>query len=470
MRIPAPPTAARSLARSLFLPVIMLGMLGLWGTYFFVHGRSVLEERLKSELRQTAAVAALRIDAETIAGIRDGDTVEAPALRAVTRQLLEIKRTSPLFRSAYIMRRTDDPLTLAFVSDADMLEPFGTLDRNGDGALGEDEQHPFVGERYDIREVPALQSRAFLEPTTDEAFTTDQWGTVMSGYAPVRDTRGKAVAVLGIDMDAQDYLALSQRILSPVAYLLALFSLLSLAGSLVLWIGRRRLEVLEEIERERTALLDLLLHQLGTPIATLRWWLEILHDHKDRHIDDVRRHLEESVARMGGIMTALYDASRFRRKHLASAGFCDVAATVEKVVKEAEQRFTIRRQTVRLDVGHGLLRGRIDAESLAGVMRELLENASSYSADGAAVEVRVHKRQRSVIVEVKDRGCGIPKAEMPRIGERFVRASNALKVKPVGNGLGLYIAKGIIRRAGGSLRIKSAEGKGTTVSFTVAGA
>jgi signal transduction histidine kinase len=70
-----------------------------------------------------------------------------------------------------------------------------------------------------------------------------------------------------------------------------------------------------------------------------------------------------------------------------------------------------------------------------------------------------------VEVKVSDEGCGIAKEDIPRIFEQFKRGSNATKYKPVGNGLGLYIVKRIIKRSRGKIRVESSIDHGTT--FTI---
>ncbi len=66
-------------------------------------------------------------------------------------------------------------------------------------------------------------------------------------------------------------------------------------------------------------------------------------------------------------------------------------------------------------------------------------------------------------LQIEDHGCGIPKKDLQRIFGEFIRASNANKFKADGNGLGLYIVKGIVERAGGTVGLESHEGMGTTV-------
>ena len=66
--------------------------------------------------------------------------------------------------------------------------------------------------------------------------------------------------------------------------------------------------------------------------------------------------------------------------------------------------------------------------------------------------------------EIEDHGCGIPRKDIERIFDEFTRGSNATKFKADGNGLGLYIVHGIVKRSGGTIRVKSEEGKGTKVT------
>lgn len=459
------PMKGRRAWQPLVVPVLLLALFAAWGTFFFLRSRDVLGSRLKSELQETAAVSALQLDPALLAQIRSADDVRTSAYRTVTTQLLAIKHTSPLLKSVYVMRRTENPLVLAFIADADAQESKDVIDENHDGVIEVNEAVPLPGDPYNIADAPALQTIAFSRPTTDAAFTTDQWGTVISGYAPILGTDGKAVAVLGIDMDARDYDALSQIIFSPVVYLLVLCAILSVGGSLIIWTWRRRVAVLTEMERERTALLDLLLHQLGTPFAAFNWWLDILKERMPTENQDVFERLGESVSRMSMIMKALYDAGNVG-EHLASrAGAADVHATVHRVLGEVGKLLNAQKQVLRVDVSEDVGKVRLDPASLAGVLRELVENASGFSPHGSEIFLRAYRVRRAVHFEVQDQGCGIPATELARVGERFFRASNAYKVKPAGNGLGLSIARNIVRGMGGWFAVRSREGKGTIVSF-----
>jgi two-component system phosphate regulon sensor histidine kinase PhoR len=232
-------------------------------------------------------------------------------------------------------------------------------------------------------------------------------------------------------------------------------------------VQRRRYESLRQLEAERSALLDLATHQIGMPLATFRWWLEILRDKKDMSDGDLEAYeqLQVGVDRMDHIIRSLQDAAKLQA---ASATFnserVDPAALVDEAVASMQSAFALKQQrieVVREDVPDILA----DRKPMVGVLAELLENARGYSPAGSVVTVRVAKTGSGVRIEVEDRGCGIPAEHIPRMFQKFTRGVNAYAHKPVGNGLGLYICKGIVERARGKISVKSVEGKGTTVAL-----
>ena len=187
-------------------------------------------------------------------------------------------RTLPNVRFVYIMRRTSDPEQLAFVADADSLSTKEELDVNHDGVIEPNEEPSNPGDLYDITSVPALQHDAFVRPTSDPEVTYDQWGALISGYAPVRRSDGTVAGVLGIDMQADKYAFLSQSIFTPVALVLVILGgVLIAVAILTLW-ERRQLMILNKINTERSGLLKLTFHQLGEPLTIMKWSLETLRD------------------------------------------------------------------------------------------------------------------------------------------------------------------------------------------------
>lgn len=449
------------------LPIVVIGVTLSLGMLFHLRGEKVVETQLRERMLSTVAIAAREFDASQIERVTGTDDADTAAYRTLVSQLKDIRALSPNVRFAYIMRRTADPKMLTFVADADGLSGTEELDTNGNGTVDEDEEPGMPGDEYPIIDVKALQDKAFLAPTVDDEITVDQWGRLMSAYAPIADDDGNVVAVLGMDIEADDYFATTQETFSIVAVLLVTLIGVLLASYVVIIIRMRNLQSLKQLQNERSALLDLATHQLGMPLATFRWWLEILKERDDGKFckrGDVCDQLQEGIDRMDTIIKALHEAGHLESNVLNyKPGKTAVAQAINAVVLEARAPYKFKKQKIDLHMTKNIAPINIEKKLFHGLLRELLENASSYSPNGAHVVLSINEEKAGVSLEVKDTGCGIPREDLPRIFEKFRRGSNATKYKPVGNGLGLFIVKQIIDKARGKIRITSVLSKGTTV-------
>ena len=126
---------------------------------------------------------------------------------------------------------------------------------------------------------------------------------------------------------------------------------------------------------------------------------------------------------------------------------------------------TERSQTLDIEIADSSYVVRGDAEQLDRALVNLLSNASKYTPDGGAIEVRVALEGDCVQIDVRDSGIGIPLDEQDHLFNRFFRASTARDHAISGNGLGLAIVKSIVERHDGSVSVVSAPGMGA--QFTV---
>ena len=104
-----------------------------------------------------------------------------------------------------------------------------------------------------------------------------------------------------------------------------------------------------------------------------------------------------------------------------------------------------------------------DARRLERVVENLLSNGVKYSPAGGDITVSVQRQDGSAVVSVRDRGIGIPAADLPHMFERFRRAANVLG-RIDGTGIGLSAAAHIVKQHGGSIDLESEEGEGTVVT------
>lgn len=461
-----PTSKIRGILPLLGIALVVMITISSIGVFFFVRGRGVMEWQLKDKLTSTAGAAAMQFSGEQVARIKTGDEMTSSAdLKAVVTKLQRLREEVSNIRYVYIMRRTDNPKLLEFVADADLALTDQQLDRNKNGVVDSDEEASVPGDTYDWTDFPILGKDAFLRPAVDPTVGSDQWGPIISGYAPIRDSKDNVVAVLGIDMAADEYAALSTSIFSPVALLLLILASMCLAGSIMAILWRRRIETLEHIEMERSGLLRLAFHQLGGPLTIISWSLEELEEEGPASIQRTIANIQEGVHRLTDILRTLKSADLVHTGKLEyNPEFASLTSILERVTKEMGVKLGAKKQHVVMDLEENITM-KIDTKLIAGVAQELLTNASDFSPQGAVITLRSRKVGKYAEFSVVDTGCGIPKQDIKRIFGEFARASNATKYKADGNGLGLYIVRGIIEQASGKVSMESEEGKGTTITI-----
>lgn len=309
---PSAPADRRELLLTIVVSLLFLAALAAGTVLLYTRSTAILRADLRDRLATQAALAAMQFSAPEIEAITGRADRNTALFRTLVDRAERIRLQIPDAAYLYVMRRTEDPDTLAFVIENDMLLPAAAVDRNGDGTLQPDEEISQPGDLFDIADVPALRQTAFEGPAADEAITRDQWGWWMSGYAPIRNTRNDAVAVLGIDMHADRFVAMTRRVFSPLALSLALLGLLFVGGGSAAMLRRRRLRLLQRIDAERRTLVTVASHKLGGPIATVRWWTEILREGtggKPGERREAERQLDDASVRLSEVMQHLDEAS-----------------------------------------------------------------------------------------------------------------------------------------------------------------
>lgn len=444
----------------------------LVGLFFYVRARSILEDRIRERLQGIAAAATLHIDGDTVDRIQGVSDMTSTDYQDLVR-FLERVQELPDIRFVYILRRTEDPMNLMFVADADALSTPSSLDVDRSGTVEPDEEPGFPGDLYEISDIPALQGPAFEAPTADEEITFDQWGPLISGYAPIRSAAtGEVRGVLGIDMQADDFLEASQSIFSPLALLLLFIGAVFIAGTVVVFLESEQLTILRKINAERSGLLRLTFHQLGEPLTIMKWSLETLRE--EAHCDELKKIVSDHIVCMDeglGRLNSIIDTLQLAEKvDLNTLEYLPIQTSLRHVLENAIGEWNTSAksgaQKILLEMPDDL-EIVVDPTLIGIALRQILVNAIEYSPDDARITLTVRRGHKDIAISVADHGCGIPPADQAHLFEKYRRASNAHLSKPDGNGLGLYIAKGIIEKAGGRIWVESEVGKGTTVHFTL---
>jgi PAS domain S-box-containing protein len=203
--------------------------------------------------------------------------------------------------------------------------------------------------------------------------------------------------------------------------------------------------------------------ELRTPLTSIYGFAQTLlrediaFNEEERHtfLDFIARESE----RLTTIVDALLNVARIDTGDLAvSLVTTDVAAVVQDVVAGATRDEDGCVFVAELNGGD--CRAQADPEKLRQVLDQLVSNAIKYSPGGGTVTVSATRRADAVEVAVADEGIGIPPSERDRIFSKFYKAGSRQ-----GTGLGLFIARGLVREMGGQLWVESEEGEGSRFAF-----
>jgi two-component system phosphate regulon sensor histidine kinase PhoR len=228
---------------------------------------------------------------------------------------------------------------------------------------------------------------------------------------------------------------------------------------------------LRRLERVRTEFVANVSHELRTPLTAIQGYLETLLGGALEERRHARRFLEiafNHTERLGRLLNDLTDLSNIElgkvSLRLGPVRFGEVLGSVLDIVRPKAEA---GRVGLIADVEPPDLRVNADHDRLAQILINLVDNAVKYTREGGWVTVRVRPDGKGVEVRVRDTGVGIPRADLPRITERFYRVDKARSRELGGTGLGLAIVKHLVLAHGGELSIDSVEGEGTTVRFTL---
>lgn len=183
-------------ATSFVLSLLFVAVLGNF--ILFNYSLKSQFNEFRDKLRVIARTAVFAVDAEQLTSIPlNSEGINTPSFKDIAVRLLKIKQANPLIRYIYIMAKTDKPGILQFIVDPDALT----------AKTVKAKATSFPGDQYDASGM-AEMLQSFNQPSVDTHLSTDAWGKLLSGYAPIFDKNNKCVAILGIDIDANDvYLA-----------------------------------------------------------------------------------------------------------------------------------------------------------------------------------------------------------------------------------------------------------------------
>lgn len=225
---------------------------------------------------------------------------------------------------------------------------------------------------------------------------------------------------------------------------------------------------LSQNETLRRNMVSDIAHELRTPVTNLRGYLEAMQDGLLRPDTEQLGLLHEEVLLLNDLIADLQDLA------LAEAGQLTLEPVALPLADAVAQSVSIMQGTaaakgitLRAELPDTLPEVHADRQRTVQILRNLLTNAIKYMPEGGEIVVTAQVEAAQVQVAVRDTGIGIPADKLPYVFERFYRVDSARGRDTGGAGLGLAIVRQLVQNQGGSVRVTSEAGKGSTFSFTL---
>ena len=449
----------------------------LASVFAFIYYNQFSQAALESIRGQAMAIAEGVSNTVDFSGhdtIKTPEDVNSPVHKRIFDDLFFATNLNEQVEFIYTMRPYDEE-NFEFVVDASLPN-----DDNENGVIDEDEAVAEVGELYEITCCPELVA-GMEGPSADSEAVSDQWGSYISGYAPIYNDADQAIGIVGVDITVDESVRLQQLLQRNVVVTLVATLLLALIFGIVgvLLFNheerkiRRALEIRnEDLERRvkaRTKSLQefmaVIVHDLKAPLTAMNWGLQSIQESvKKKSTKEELNDMTDIVASMRHLVQTILDASKLSLgKMPIKKKKDDPVKLVNTIVKEFVPVAKNSGIEFTSEVGN-LPEFSFDSARITQVLQNLVSNALKFTGKDGSVRVHASYMEdvKKIRIEVTDTGKGISKKDIEKLFTPFMRVGDQ---KEPGSGLGLSIVRGIVEGHGGQVGVTSTLGKGSTFWF-----
>lgn len=228
---------------------------------------------------------------------------------------------------------------------------------------------------------------------------------------------------------------------------------------------------LQEIDKVKSEFMAITSHNLRTPLTIINAYLESL-DSFDS-VDKLKQALQrigDSVKRLGSFAEDVLTISSIELGEHAARSAVNIGDFTQKIIDQTRTPAQLQKLKLVTDVQTN---AEIYASEpyLRNAVWNLVDNALKFTPEGGTITIAVTEEAGAVHISVADTGIGIAANEMPKLFTKFHRATSVIKYDYEGTGIGLYASKIIVEQQGGTIKVQSSEGHGSTftISLPVAG-
>jgi two-component system sensor histidine kinase KdpD len=228
-------------------------------------------------------------------------------------------------------------------------------------------------------------------------------------------------------------------------------------------------ERLTKLDAMRTDFIAITSHELRTPLTAIRGFVATMLRAGTRLSEGDRAEYLEVVDQQARKLTSIVEDLHYMAEVEARSlplrlRRLDVGAVVADAVRED---FAFHAERLHLEAPEGALEVVSDEDRLRRAVAAVVGNALKFSPPGAPVDIAVRSHNGGAVIEVADRGPGIPEEELERIFDPFHQVGGAMKRKQEGFGLGLYVTRRLLEAMQGSLTVRTTLGEGSVFVITL---
>jgi two-component system phosphate regulon sensor histidine kinase PhoR len=226
---------------------------------------------------------------------------------------------------------------------------------------------------------------------------------------------------------------------------------------------------LKKLEKIRVDFVANVTHEIRTPLTAIIGYLETINAGVVNNADDAKRFIDISLKqarRLNRLVEDLLVISKVElgeiKLNFEEVSVCDAFVSALPLV---EAKAGLKKINIQNNLPENPPNIRADRDRLIQILVNVLDNAVKFTPELGIITIESEQKDNRVVLTITDTGIGIPKEEIPRLGERFYRVDRSRSRDLGGTGLGLSIVKHLMIAHGGRMEIESQLGRGTKVSL-----